>query len=148
MNSATVPQTTAQAVPAAITSALKANRLAAYPPTAMTIPSSTYGMVLEGAAAEIRQRGIAFRRDQLINELRNRGYVLAGSRFGNGPVVAPVPGAGLETREVEMARAKAAATKARLIASIRANALPIGIAAAAGLVLILAYRYEKKKGRR
>lgn len=150
MTGVLVPQTTAKAVPYAINEALKAQGMAPFPATAMSMPRSTYQAVIELAAANVSQMGIGFKTSQLQAELKNRGYTVAGFSFGNGPV-APVAAeaglvTGLETREEAMAMTRAKTQRTRLIATLREKALPIGIITAAGLVIFLAYRYEKKRG--
>lgn len=144
MTGATVPQTTAAAVPYAVNEALKAQGMAPFPATAMSMPRSVYHAVIELAGANVSQMGLGFKTSQLQAELRNRGYTVAGFGFGNGPVAPVAAEAGLMTREATMQVARARASRARLIATIRAKALPIGIATAAVVVIILAVRADKK----
>lgn len=139
MTGARVPQTTAQAVPFAINEALKANRLAPFPPTAMSIPRSVYRAVMELAGAQVSQMGLRFTRKQLQAELSNRGYTIAGATFGNGPYRdGPPPGVPLVIYE--------AAKRREIISALKARAVPIAILGTAGLVIYLAWRYEKKRG--
>lgn len=143
------PQTTAQAVPYAINEALKAQGMAPFPATAMSMPTSVYRAVIELAGATVRQMGISFTVNQLHAELKNRGYTVAGSSFGNGPRLTVQPTfpdtTGLATREAAMAAARARTARDRIIATLREKALPIGIV---GAVIIVGYLAYRKKGGR
>lgn len=130
------PQTTAKAVPQAVTSALKTEGMAPFPRTAMLISSSIYGAVIGTAGDILRGTGIPYRTKQLSAELTSRGYRITGAAGAFGQ-------AGMEDREAAMARARARTR----IAAIKSKGVLIGVAVVAVVVIALAVRSEKRKGR-
>lgn len=135
------PQTTAQAVPVAVTNALKGLEMAPFPRTEMAISGTAFAGIVGVAEDALRGTGLPYTKKQLVAELTSRGYRLRDGLggFGQGAVVQ----AGMTGREAAMQQRRASARGEML----RSKAVLIGIALVGTVVVVLAIRSERKKGR-
>ena len=141
----TAPVTTARAVPAAVTWALKSQGLAAYPRTPMAIPPTTYRAVITLAEGELRKTGIPYSPTQLHAELSSRQYQFQRrSDFGatltgdweRGSPLSPTIPAGLTAAESRALGLEVSPLAPPTRPFLSGKTIPIALAVVGGTILI------------